>query len=45
MRRLWLDKVRATAYQAEDVLDELGYEIIQRELETQIMNVGQLLGK
>ena len=24
MWRLWLDKVRDTAYQAEDVLDELG---------------------
>ncbi|XP_034901401.1 putative disease resistance protein RGA3 [Populus alba] len=33
--RHWLDKVRDTAYQAEDVLDELGYEIIQRQLETQ----------
>lgn len=32
---LWLDAVRDTAYQAEDVLDELGYEIIQRQLETQ----------
>ena len=31
----WLDKVQDTAYQAEDVLDELGYEIIQRQLETQ----------
>jgi Leucine-rich repeat (LRR) protein len=35
MWRLWLDKVIDTAYQAEDVLDELGYEIIQRQLETQ----------
>ena len=35
MWRFWLDRVRNTAYQAEDVLDELGYEIIQRQLETQ----------
>jgi len=33
--RVWLDKLRDIAYQAEDVLDELDYEIIQRKLETQ----------
>lgn len=31
--RLWLEKLQDVAYDAEDVLDEFAYEILQREVE------------
>ena len=40
--RVSLDKLRDIAYQAEDVLDELDYEIIQRKLDSQISMKGKV---
>ncbi|KAJ8452143.1 hypothetical protein Cgig2_016724 [Carnegiea gigantea] len=38
----WVRKVRAVAYQAEDVLDEHAYEVLKRKLALNIQQRGQL---
>ncbi|KAJ4844609.1 hypothetical protein Tsubulata_046292 [Turnera subulata] len=32
--KLWLQKLREVAYEAEDVLDEFGYEVLRQKVET-----------
>ncbi|KAJ4825094.1 hypothetical protein Tsubulata_016805 [Turnera subulata] len=32
--KIWLQKLREVAYEAEDVLDEFGYEVLRRKVET-----------
>ncbi|KAJ4825092.1 hypothetical protein Tsubulata_016803, partial [Turnera subulata] len=32
--KIWLQNLREVAYEAEDVLDEFGYEVLRQKMET-----------